>query len=75
MYTEKLEEWSYADRSLHITAWYPRSEMAIIPTWYRGFVDGVAMVEGIDIEKVRTRLKAIAATYFTESGEFAQEEF
>ena len=74
MHTKKLEEWSYADHSLHIIAWYPRSEMAIIPTWYRGVVDGVAMVAGNDIKKVRTRLEAIAAIHFAESGEFGQEE-
>ena len=71
----KPEEWSHAGHSLLITSWYPRSEMAITPAWYQGFIDGVSKVEGADIEEVKIELKAIIAKYFTESGEFGQEEF
>ena len=53
----KTEEWSHAGHSLRIDSWYPRSEMAITPSWYQGFVDGVLVVEGCYKEKVRTRLK------------------
>ena len=71
----RRKEWSHAGHSLRIAAWYPRSEMAIHPVWYQGFVDGVEVAEGVSREKVRTKMEAIAEVDFAESGEFGQEEF
>ena len=75
MPTGKKEEWSHAGHSLLVDSWYPRSEMVIVPSWYQGFIDGVLKVEGRNRGEVRKELEVIAATYFTESGEFTQEEF
>ena len=71
----KSEEWSHAGHSLRIATWYPRSEMAIHPAWYQGFVDGVFVSEGVSRQRVKTRLEAKAEETFTESSEFGQEEF
>ena len=75
MPTGKSEEWSHAGHSLRIESWYPRSEMAITPAWYKGFVDGVLLVKGCHRGEVRHKLEAKAEESFTESGEFGQEEF
>ena len=57
MPTGKTEEWSHAGHSLRIDSWYPRSEMAITPAWYQGFVDGVLVVEDCYKEKVMAKLE------------------
>ena len=71
----KPEEWSHAGHSLRIESWYPRSEMAITPAWYKGFVNGVLKAEGTDLEGVKTKIEEIAEETSTIEGEFGQEEF
>lgn len=49
----KTEVWEENNHILRIESWYPLSEMAIIPAWHQGYVDGCRVAQSEDYDKVK----------------------
>lgn len=51
----KPEVWTEGSHTLRIESWYSRGELAILPTWYQGYVDGLRVAQSEDYDKVKAR--------------------